>query len=187
MNRSDIKHLRWIYDRLTVVHREDRSLDYMVKFGTIINEHEATMEKTDLPKRYKLELPGTIDIEDVETAAYFIGRGISELCIETYPDFDIPKSWLVEITEEKPMTAVAWVANTPLDNPNEQHESYGIRAFKAGEDTSELKHKETESFEEWWEKQIYNEGIDMDEEENKRLLAWCIDTWLAANNSRGYE
>lgn len=36
--RKITKHLNWIYDRLVIKHKENRNVDYMVKFKEIINE-----------------------------------------------------------------------------------------------------------------------------------------------------
>lgn len=43
--------LRWIYDRLTLTHRENPNADYMIKLGEIIKEFEGAREsKSAVPK-----------------------------------------------------------------------------------------------------------------------------------------
>jgi hypothetical protein len=38
MSQSDINHLKWIYERLIHVHKENPNYDYMLKFKEIINK-----------------------------------------------------------------------------------------------------------------------------------------------------
>lgn len=35
---KDLKHLQWIYDTLVHVHKEDKNLDYMIRFKEIIKK-----------------------------------------------------------------------------------------------------------------------------------------------------
>ena len=37
MSQFDIDHLKWIYERLIYVHKEDPYYDYMLKFKEIID------------------------------------------------------------------------------------------------------------------------------------------------------
>jgi hypothetical protein len=37
MSQSDIDHLKWIYERLIYVHKENPYYDYMLKFKEIID------------------------------------------------------------------------------------------------------------------------------------------------------
>lgn len=38
--RTDIKHLRWIYNRLRYIHNEDERYDYMIRLKCIIDKIE---------------------------------------------------------------------------------------------------------------------------------------------------
>ncbi len=58
---------------------------------------------------------------------------------------DIPKSWLIPIEDEKPVTAEEWLASAN-DNPCDPYDDYEmIKAFKAGEKNNELRHRETKA------------------------------------------
>ena len=38
MTKDEIKHINWMYNRLTCVHKENPNLDYMIKFKEIIDQ-----------------------------------------------------------------------------------------------------------------------------------------------------
>tara|TARA_B110000211_G_C13839996_1_gene447446 strand:+ start:356 stop:649 length:294 start_codon:yes stop_codon:yes gene_type:complete len=38
MTKDEIKHINWMYNRLTSVHKENPNLDYMIKFKEIIDQ-----------------------------------------------------------------------------------------------------------------------------------------------------
>ena len=38
MTKDEIKHINWMYNRLTGVHKENPNLDYMIKFKEIIDQ-----------------------------------------------------------------------------------------------------------------------------------------------------
>lgn len=38
MTKDEIKHIKWIYNRLTSVHKENENFDYMKRFKEIIDK-----------------------------------------------------------------------------------------------------------------------------------------------------
>ena len=40
MKTRNIEHLKWIYERMVHVHKENENLDYMIKFREIIHNEE---------------------------------------------------------------------------------------------------------------------------------------------------
>ncbi len=113
MKETDIEHLNWMYGRMRNTHKEERDVDYMIKFASIIDE----LEKESMPekKRYRLEFPKDVPKEYMRGYAglyLFDGKKVDFVCMYDDPeqkiarfrfngeDYDIPKSWLVEIKEE---------------------------------------------------------------------------------------
>ena len=40
IEQKDLVHLRWIYDRLKNVHKENEQYDYMIKFKGILEKYD---------------------------------------------------------------------------------------------------------------------------------------------------
>lgn len=38
MTKDEIKHINWMYNRLTSVHKENPNVDYMIRFKEIIDK-----------------------------------------------------------------------------------------------------------------------------------------------------
>ncbi|QQV90427.1 hypothetical protein Harreka1_20 [Olleya phage Harreka_1] len=38
MTKEEIKHINWMYNRLTSVHKENPNVDYMIRFKEIIDK-----------------------------------------------------------------------------------------------------------------------------------------------------
>ncbi len=37
MNKEDLEHLKWIYERMIYVYKEKTNVDYMIRFKNILN------------------------------------------------------------------------------------------------------------------------------------------------------
>lgn len=54
--RENVKHLKWIYNRMILVHEENQFVDYMEKFLQIIKDLEneiAIAEQAEINKRHR--------------------------------------------------------------------------------------------------------------------------------------
>jgi len=164
------------------------------KGGKITIQFERRMPEKQ--KRYHLEIPEKIETSDptlmkkaltlldfteVEEDDTFSNFGLA------FSFSNIPKEWLVEIKEDKPITAEEWMLSKYKAYEVHRDHMSGlevcdvIEGFKAGERNETLKHRETESFEEWDDKNarwLNENSVGVDE---ARFL------WKIALKSRGYE
>lgn len=187
MKESDIKHLRCIYERISTHVRKDN--DYMIKFKSIIDE----LEKENMPetKRWRLEIPEDVqrEFEELKWAWHYengniIDENMSISISKPFSEWksrfsDLPKSWLVEIKEEsRPCMAneYAYAFNSCHPNLNLPKDII-IQIFESGIKATELKHQETESCEEAFQRIGKNHTVT--------AHAFCL-AWEAANKSRGY-
>ena len=163
---------------------------YTAKFKSIIDE----LEKENMPekKRYQLELPENIKLSQAEMATILKPWNGKEIDLDVTSLVtnnqkvrieDIPKSWLVEIKEEsRPCMAneYAYAFNSCHPNLNLPKDII-IQIFESGIKATELKHQETESFEEWKDKnarwlRVNTVGVD-----EARYI------WAETLKSRGYK
>ena len=45
MIEDELEHLKWIYERMQYVHKEDPRVDYMIKFKKILQKLDVALER----------------------------------------------------------------------------------------------------------------------------------------------
>jgi len=194
MKESDIKHLKWMHDRLTNFHTNHEAVctegfnpdgDFISKFKSIIDE----LEKENMPKekRYRLEIPEEVPKDMLTTALKLIehdNRTLNEyrwglILKETAHPKTVYKSWLKETKEQESVTAEESVKQRYNIHrlPAEYQRFYKI-GFGEGEKNNELKHQETEDCEDWITWYEWHIKKITDKEQAREI-------WKAANKSRG--
>ena len=122
--------------------------------------------------------------------------GIRYECEDRTYNSTFPGAWLKEIPEDPGIKEV--IINKYVDKLSAllNDEFHGYRSevwsiiantVRDSAENNELKHQETESFEEWFKGQAFGEGLEMGSDDYNRMISWCADTWKTANKSRGYE
>ena len=77
MTKEEIKHINWMYNRLTSVHKENPNLDYMMRFKEIIDQQ---LTLTDVGNRREL-LSDLIDFSN-NNAPPIIQKGLKQVILE---------------------------------------------------------------------------------------------------------
>ena len=50
MKQNDLDHLKWVYERMQNVYKEDTMVDYMLKFRMILREQQTILNESNQPK-----------------------------------------------------------------------------------------------------------------------------------------
>lgn len=197
MNRKDIENLRSCFND----YKGEK--EYFNKLHSAIQNIEASFEldqadeRINMPKqkRYRLVIPENVPnkyMSGWDCLYYLNGREVELIGVMTTDgicrfkysgsDFNCPGSWLVEIQESRPCTAEELFKQ---HFPNKDTDSYTFNGFikglEIGAEQNELKHRETDTFQEWNNKTLSHENEMMTAYEHRKLA------WKAANKSRGYD
>lgn len=82
------EHLKWIYDRLILVHNENPNVDYMVRFRKIIDDTGAVSEPSEVMELFKTLL-SEVDEDEIHDHAHWLThdntRCIADLLQHQHP------------------------------------------------------------------------------------------------------
>jgi hypothetical protein len=119
MTQQDKEHLRWIYNRMVEIHKENPNVDYMNRFDAIIDDKpkpsdneiyfhkdllELFFEETMPEKNFKFigtdGLPYTFD---VRTFNYLLSEERRDTVIDVISTINGSIKWMVELGIAKPL------------------------------------------------------------------------------------
>jgi len=198
----DTRQIREAYDHCIDegVPKNFKQMTEMMKTIEYLEEHFNSAPKT---RRYRLEIPeevpktfmkneslGAMDGKEVRLMCIMTTEGIARIEFGDSPNVIVeycPKSWLVEIKEDK-STVLDYYKEWAEELYKQEYEGSTASetfeaGFSAGEKNSELKHRGTKSFKSVWEKFEYlNRGCSLGTDKEIAEMSW-----KAALKSRGYE
>ncbi len=83
MNKDEIKHINWMYNRLTSVHKENPNVDYMIRFKEIIDKQltlcDVVSSFITAEDEGNYFVVNTDDLDEIE-------KGSTVYLLETYPE-----------------------------------------------------------------------------------------------------